>query len=121
MSVTLPLPAAAVTVPVLDRRLGIFTLDASGGGQATIVNEDGGINSPLHPAPRSSVVSIYATGGGQTDPPGTDGAIAGDALAKLKSGIGLIILTIFDLAVMVLIWQEYKVVRQHVAVRRPSS
>jgi uncharacterized membrane protein len=36
-------------------------------------------------------------------------------------GIGLIILTIFDLVVMVLIWQEYKVVRQHVAVRRPSS
>lgn len=32
--------------------------------------------------------------------------------------IGLIILTIFDLVVMVLIWQEYKVVRQHMAARR---
>lgn len=35
-------------------------------------------------------------------------------------GIGLIILTIFDLVVMVLIWQEYKVVRQHLTARQPS-
>jgi uncharacterized protein (TIGR03437 family) len=83
----------AVTVPLLDTRLGIFTRDASGGGQAAIVNEDGSINSPSHPAPRGSVVAIYATGGGLTDPPGADGAIAGDILSKLRLGIGLITLT----------------------------
>ncbi|MFJ6322616.1 MULTISPECIES: DUF2127 domain-containing protein [unclassified Rhizobium] len=32
-------------------------------------------------------------------------------------GIGLIILTVFDLFVMVLIWHEYKIVRQHVPAR----
>lgn len=32
-------------------------------------------------------------------------------------GIGLIILTVFDLLVMVLIWHEYRIVRQHVPVR----
>ncbi|GAC1041959.1 DUF2127 domain-containing protein [Rhizobium sp. No.120] len=36
-------------------------------------------------------------------------------------GIGLIILTIFDLLVMVLIWQEYKVVRHHVPTRKTSG
>ncbi|WP_112605749.1 DUF2127 domain-containing protein [Rhizobium sp. WW22] len=36
-------------------------------------------------------------------------------------GIGLIILTIFDLLVMVLIWQEYKVVRHHVPARKTSG
>ncbi len=33
-------------------------------------------------------------------------------------GIGLIILTVFDLVVMILIWQEYKVVRQHMPAKR---
>lgn len=36
-------------------------------------------------------------------------------------GIGLIILTIFDLVVMVLIWQEYKVVRHHVPAQKTSG
>ncbi|TWB55381.1 putative membrane protein [Rhizobium sp. ERR 922] len=36
-------------------------------------------------------------------------------------GIGLIILTIFDLVVMVLIWQEYKVVRHHVPTQKTSG
>lgn len=33
-------------------------------------------------------------------------------------GIGLIILTLFDLAVIVLIWHEYRIVRAHVASER---
>ncbi|MGG6894547.1 MULTISPECIES: DUF2127 domain-containing protein [Rhizobium] len=33
-------------------------------------------------------------------------------------GIGLIILTVFDLFVMVLIWHEYRIVRQHVPARQ---
>jgi len=36
-------------------------------------------------------------------------------------GIGLIVLTIFDLVVMVLIWQEYKVVRHHVPAQKTSG
>jgi uncharacterized protein (TIGR03437 family) len=54
---------------------GIFTLDQSGVGQGAIVNEDGTINNPANPAAAGSVVSIYATGEGQTSPPGVDGEL----------------------------------------------
>ncbi len=33
-------------------------------------------------------------------------------------GIGLIVLTIFDLVVMALIWHEYRIVRQHLSTRQ---
>jgi uncharacterized protein (TIGR03437 family) len=54
---------------------GIFTLDGSGTGQGAIVNQDGTLNGPLTPATTGTVVSIYGTGEGQTDPPGVDGSI----------------------------------------------
>ena len=68
--------STAVVVPVSRTAPGIFTLDGSGTGQGAIVNQDGTINGPDHPAPRGSVVSIYATGEGQTEPSGIDGRIA---------------------------------------------
>ena len=43
------------------------------------MNQDGTINGPDNPATRGDVVSIYATGEGQTTPPGTDGFIVGAA------------------------------------------
>nr|WP_210278884.1 MULTISPECIES: DUF2127 domain-containing protein [unclassified Rhizobium] len=33
-------------------------------------------------------------------------------------GIGLVILTVFDLVVMILIWKEYRIVRQHAPARQ---
>jgi len=54
---------------------GIFTVHQSGTGQGAIVNEDGSINGPGNPALRGTVVSIFATGEGQTAPPGVDGSI----------------------------------------------
>jgi len=54
---------------------GVFTLDQSGAGQGAIVNEDGTVNNPTNPAAAGSVVSIYATGEGQTSPPGQDGEV----------------------------------------------
>lgn len=81
----------AVTIPVLANRPGIFTTDSSGKGQAAIVNEDGSLNSPSNPAPPGSIVSIYATGGGATDPPGEDGRIVGGALPRLKSRVAVAI------------------------------
>ena len=54
---------------------GIFTANSSGNGQAAIVNQDGSINSASNPAPVGSIVSIYATGEGQTTPSGQDGRI----------------------------------------------
>ena len=55
-----------VTVPVLASRPGIFSVDGSGFGQGAILNEDGTVNSALNPARRGSIVSIFATGGGET-------------------------------------------------------
>ena len=44
-------------------------------GTATVaaINQDGSLNSQANPAPVGSVVAFYATGLGQTNPPGTDG------------------------------------------------
>jgi len=49
------------------------------------VNEDGTINSPANPARRGSAVSIYATGGGLTQPAGSDDEVTGDGASNLKS------------------------------------
>jgi len=65
----------AVTVPVRETSPGIFTADASGKGQGAIINQDGTRNSPSNPAAVGSVVSLYATGAGETVPGGVDGAI----------------------------------------------
>lgn len=61
---------------------GIFTDDASGKGQAAVINQDGSVNSAARPAPRGSIVAIYSTGEGQTNPPGVDGKIAQTILPK---------------------------------------
>jgi len=71
-----------VSVPVTAAVPGIFTGDFSGTGQGAILNQDGTLNSAANPAERNSVVSIYATGEGQTTPAGLDGKIASDAPPK---------------------------------------
>jgi uncharacterized protein (TIGR03437 family) len=69
----LPLPATA-TVPA------IFTLDSTGVGPGAILNEDSTVNSPSNPADQGSVVSVFATGAGQTSPSGLDGQLTGAIL-----------------------------------------
>jgi uncharacterized protein (TIGR03437 family) len=39
------------------------------------VNANGTVNSASNPAPVGSVVTVYVTGAGQTNPPGIDGGI----------------------------------------------
>jgi hypothetical protein len=69
------LPLSVVTaVPA------IFTLDSSGVGPGAILNQDSSVNSPSNPAEKGSVVSVFATGAGQTDPPSVDGQVAGAIL-----------------------------------------
>ncbi len=55
--------------------LGVFTSDGSGQGQAAALNQDGTLNSASNPAPRGSIVAIWLTGTGNSDPPETDGEI----------------------------------------------
>jgi uncharacterized protein (TIGR03437 family) len=62
-------------VPVAEASPGVFSLDSSGRGQSAILNQDGTVNGSSNPAQPGSVVAIYATGGGQTEPPSTDGEV----------------------------------------------
>jgi uncharacterized protein (TIGR03437 family) len=69
--------SATVNLMVAPTAPGIFTSNSSGVGQITAVNIDGTINSSGNPATRGTLITFYATGGGQTNPPGVDGALAG--------------------------------------------
>jgi len=57
----------------------IFTLDGSGVGRAAALNQDYTVNDPTNPAPRGTIVQIYATGEGQTLPAGVTGSITHSA------------------------------------------
>lgn len=67
--------SAELTLPVTGAMPGIFTLDSSGSGPGAILNGDSSVNTPANPATRGSVVSLFATGVGQMNPPGTDAQI----------------------------------------------
>jgi uncharacterized protein (TIGR03437 family) len=53
------------------------------------INQDGTLNSADHPAPRGSIITFFATGIGQTNPPLQDGKIATVA-APVTSGIDVV-------------------------------
>ena len=65
-------PVGVATAPAAP---GLFTADGSGVGQAAAVNQDGTRNGTAAPAAAGSVLSLYATGEGQTAPPGVDGKL----------------------------------------------
>ena len=68
--------SSPVALPVVAAAPALFTLDSSGRGQAAMLNETGCCNSARNPAARGSVVSLYATGEGQTNPPGITGLVS---------------------------------------------
>jgi uncharacterized protein (TIGR03437 family) len=74
--------ASPLVVPVAGSVPSLFTADASGKGQGAILNQDSSVNSPSNPAKRGSVVVLFGTGEGLTDPPGINGKIAADELPK---------------------------------------
>ncbi|HXM41976.1 MAG TPA: hypothetical protein VN924_12025 [Bryobacteraceae bacterium] len=69
-------------VPVATAAPAIFTGDAIGNGQAAVLNQDNSVNSSANPAPRGTVVQIFATGEGQTLPPGVTGSMTQSNLKK---------------------------------------
>ena len=76
----------SLALPVTPSGPSIFSVNLTGQGPAAVLNQDGlTVNSSASPAARGSVISIYATGEGQTDPGGVDGALAtGSTLPKPK-------------------------------------
>ncbi len=70
----------AINLPVALSTPGIFTAATNGSGQGAILLSDGVTpNSASHPAPKGSIVSIFATGAGQTNPSGVDGSFTSAA------------------------------------------
>jgi uncharacterized protein (TIGR03437 family) len=68
--------SSSLTVSVAASAPAIFTLNTGGTGPAVAVNQDGSLNDAAHAAPAGSVVTMYATGAGQTNPASQDGAPA---------------------------------------------
>jgi uncharacterized protein (TIGR03437 family) len=74
--------SGTLTIPVRDSAPGLFTTAASGSGAAAALNEDSSINSDSNPAAQGSIVVLYGTGAGQTNPAGVDGELAGKVLTQ---------------------------------------
>jgi uncharacterized protein (TIGR03437 family) len=68
--------STAIRVRVADSVPGIFTQASNGRGPGAVLNQNFKLNTAVETADKGSVVMIFATGEGQTDPPGIDGKIA---------------------------------------------
>jgi uncharacterized protein (TIGR03437 family) len=66
----------SVAVQVTPASPALFTANSSGRGPGAILNQDNSVNSASNPAAKGSVVVLFATGEGQTDPGGIDGQAA---------------------------------------------
>jgi len=67
--------SAPLTLNVQDATPAIFSLDFTGQGNGAILNQANSLNGKSGPAARGSVVQIFLTGGGVTNPASTDGWI----------------------------------------------
>jgi uncharacterized protein (TIGR03118 family) len=66
----------AFSIPVAASVPGVFTSSGGGSGSAVALNQDGTVNTASNPAVKGTVVVLFATGEGVTNPPGQDGLIA---------------------------------------------
>jgi uncharacterized protein (TIGR03437 family) len=57
-----------IQIPIAPSAPGIFTVQSDGLGQAKAVNQDGSLNGATRPAPKGSIVTIYASGLGAVAP-----------------------------------------------------
>lgn len=65
--------STAFDVPVAESAPGIFTI--AGTSQGAILNQDGSVNGPQAGAAPGSIISLFATGEGQTIPGGVAGSL----------------------------------------------
>jgi len=80
--------SSSITFNVVAAAPGIYTLNQQGNGPGAILNQNGTtVNGANAPAPRGTVVSVYMTGEGQTNPAGVDGAIIAPVLSALKNPV----------------------------------
>jgi uncharacterized protein (TIGR03437 family) len=69
-------PSSSMTLPVVSAALGLSTISQTGSGQAAALNQNYSLNGPSNPAPEGSYISLYGTGGGQTNPGSLDGEVS---------------------------------------------
>jgi uncharacterized protein (TIGR03437 family) len=70
--------STGIPLRLADTALGLFTNNFTGQGQVAAINQNGTFNgsaSGFAPAPQDSEISIYATGGGITNPPAATGSV----------------------------------------------
>ncbi len=72
----------AVTLPVAAAAPGLFAANSAGSGPGAILNEDATLNSKENPAAKGSIVVLYGTGEGATNPAGVDGRVATSVYPK---------------------------------------
>jgi uncharacterized protein (TIGR03437 family) len=65
----------SIELRVSESAPGVYTVTQTGSGAGAVLNQDSTVNSAANPAARGSVVQIYATGEGQTAPPGVNGFV----------------------------------------------
>jgi len=80
-----------LTMQVVASAPALFTSDGSGVGQAAAINQDGTLNSASNPAPIGTVVSLFATGLGQTSPAAVDGQVSVPPLSELTLPVSVAI------------------------------
>ncbi len=83
--------SSSTTLQIASAAPAAFTFNATGVGQAVAANQDGSLNGPSNPAASGSYVTIYFTGGGQTNPPGVTGSVNGSVLKRLSQSISVIV------------------------------
>ncbi len=79
--------STGTTLQVASAAPGIFTSNSTGTGLAAAVNQDGSLNGGANPAADGSYVTLYFTGGGQTNPGGVTGSVTGSVLKKLVQNV----------------------------------
>lgn len=77
----------AVSLNVVDTAPGLFTANSSGRGPGAILNQDASVNTTSNPARPGSVIILYGTGEGITDPVGQDGQLATSVYPKPRQPV----------------------------------
>jgi uncharacterized protein (TIGR03437 family) len=78
-------------LPVAPSTPGIFTMNSTGQGAAAVLNEDNSLNAASSAAARGSIIQIFATGDGETSPPGDTGSVTGTDTKAPKLLVGVTI------------------------------
>jgi len=73
---------------------GIFRLQLGQSAQAVALNQDGTLNGPTNPAARGSILAVWGTGYGQTNPPCQSGGFNLPYAAPLSTGISALIVSV---------------------------